>query len=141
MNKILISDDDEAIQVLYADALTEEGFVVVVTGDDSGLLELIAQERPDLIVLEIKLGEYSRLDLLQDIRNTYHNLPVILCTAYSIFKYDLRSIAADYSVMKSADLKELREKIKMAFEAHERFLAKPTPPSVQHMPNPRQYTY
>jgi DNA-binding response OmpR family regulator len=54
--------------------------------------------------------------LLQDIRREFYNIPVILCSAYSSFKGDLKSIAADYYVVKSADLSELKQKIKMALE-------------------------
>jgi len=121
MNRILIVDDEKAIQLLYADELTEEGYEVITTGDGSGTLELIEQKRPDLVVLDIKLGENDGLDLLQDIRNTYYDLPVVMCTAYPDFKYDLKSIAADYYVVKSSDLRELKEKVKMAFEGSEQF--------------------
>ena len=53
MNKILIVDDDEPIQILYADELTEEGYDVITTGDGVGLLGLIAEAQPDLVVLDI----------------------------------------------------------------------------------------
>jgi len=122
VNKILIVDDEKAIQIIYTEELIEEGYEVVTTIDGSQLLELVAQERPDLIVLDIRLGQYDGLDLLQDIRNTYYDLPVILCTAYSIFKYDLKSIAADYYVCKSSNLQELKLKIKMALEGRKQFL-------------------
>jgi hypothetical protein len=39
-----------------------------------------------------------------------------MCTGYPDFKYDLKSIAADYYVVKSSDLRELKAKIRMAFE-------------------------
>ncbi len=116
MHKILVVDDEKSIQMLYADELTKEGYEVISSGDGSRLLELIEQETPDLIVLDIRLGEFSGLDLLQDIRNTNYDLPVILCTAYSTFKYDIKSIAADYYVDKSSDLDELKHKIKTALE-------------------------
>jgi len=118
MNKILIVDDEEAIQLLYSEELTEEGYDVVTSGQVTRLMELITQKRPDLIVLDIKLGKYDGLDLLQDIRNTWNNLPIILCTAYPSFKYDLKSIAAGYYVVKSSDLRELKLKIKMALEGN-----------------------
>jgi two-component system response regulator (stage 0 sporulation protein F) len=102
MSRILIVDDEESIQILYAHEFTEERYEAITTADGSRHLELIEQERPDLIVLDIVLGEYNGLDLLQDIRNSYYNLPVILCTAYSPFKYDLKSIAADHYVLKSS---------------------------------------
>ena len=101
MNRILVVDDEESFQVLYADELTEEGYEVITIGDGSKLMEVIEQKRPDLVLLDIKLGKYDGLDLLQDIRNAYYDLPVILCTAYYDFRYDLKSIAADYYVIKS----------------------------------------
>ena len=122
MNKILIVDDDVPIQILYTDELTEEGYDVITTGDGVGLLGLIEEAQPNLVVLDIRLGETNGLDLLQDIRNTYYELPVILCSAYSAFKYDLKSIAADYFVVKSSDFSELKVKIKMALEARNQFL-------------------
>jgi DNA-binding response OmpR family regulator len=122
MKKILIMDDEKSIRLLYADELSEEGYEVITLGDASRLLEVIEQKEPDLIVLDIKMGEYDGLDLLQDIRNTNYNIPVILCTAYSNFKYDLRSIAADYYVVKGSNLEELKLKIKMAIEGSAKFL-------------------
>ena len=116
MNKILIVDDDKSIQMLYAEELTEEGYDVITCGDGSRLMDLIGQERPELIVLDIRLGELNGLDLLQDVRNTYNDLPVILCTAYPTFEYDIKSIAADYYVNKSSNLQELKVKIKTALE-------------------------
>jgi len=119
MNRVLVVDDEKAIRMLYADELTEEGYDVIATGDGSGLMALIEQKRPDLVLLDIKMGKYNGLDLLQDIRNAYYDLPIVMCTAYPDFKYDLKSIAADYYVVKSSDLRGLKAKIKMAFEGGE----------------------
>ena len=122
MNKILIVDDEKAIRILYADELTEEGYDVMTSGDGSRVLELIEDKSPDLIVLDISLGKQNGLDLLQDIRNAYNDMPVILCTAYPAFKYDLKSIAADDYVVKSSNLSELKLKIKMTMENKMEFL-------------------
>ena len=119
MNKLLIVDDEKSIRILYQDELTEEGYDVITLSDGAKVLEVIEQWRPDLILLDIKLGEYDGLDLLQDIRNRDYDMPVILCSAYVHFKFDLRSIAADYYVVKNSDLNELKTKIKMAIESSE----------------------
>jgi len=124
MNKILVLDDNKSIQLLYSDELTEEGYQVVTSGDGSRVMELIEKESPDLIVLDTRLGKYDGLDLLQQIRNTYNDLPVILCTAYPTFKRGLKSIAADYYVHKSSNLKELKLRVKMALEGERAFLSK-----------------
>jgi two-component system, response regulator, stage 0 sporulation protein F len=121
MRKLLLVDDDEAIRMLYSEELSEEGYDVVSIGGASGLLQLIERESPDLIVLDINLDKCSGLDLLQDIRNIHYDLPVVLCTAYGMFKDDLKSISADYYVVKSSNLNELKEKIRMALESDQDF--------------------
>jgi DNA-binding response OmpR family regulator len=117
MAKILIVDDEEHIRFLYSEELTEAGYEVITAEDGNMLLEKIEREEPDLIVLDIKMVDYNGLDLLQDIRNKFYNLPVILCTAYDTFKEDMKSIAADFYVIKSFDLTELKNKINMALDA------------------------
>jgi DNA-binding NtrC family response regulator len=122
MDRILVVDDEESIQILYADELNEEGYEVFTTGDASNLMDMIEQVRPDLIILDIRLGEYDGLDLLQDIRNIRYNMPVILCTGYPGFKRDLRAIAADFYELKSSDLRGLKRKIKLALEGGRQML-------------------
>ncbi len=118
MKKILIVDDEDVIRMLYGEELEDEGYNVTTTGTGHGLIGLVESEKPDLIILDIKMAEHNGLDLLQDIRKEFYNIPVILCSAYSSYKGDLKSIAADYYVVKSADLSELKQKIKMALEGH-----------------------
>jgi two-component system response regulator (stage 0 sporulation protein F) len=122
MNRILIVDDDRSIQLLYEDALTEEGYEVITAGDRSRVLGLIEKKRPDLIVLDIGLGDYNGLHLLQAIRHRYIDLPVILCTAYPAFAHDLKSAAADYYLVKSSDLGELKLKVEMAMNGRAQVL-------------------
>jgi DNA-binding response OmpR family regulator len=116
MAKILIVDDEEHIRYLYSEELSEAGYEVITADNGYRLLERIEEEKPDLVVLDIKMVDYNGLDLLQDIRNKFYNLPVILCTAYDTFKEDMKSIAADFYVIKSFDLTELKNKIAMALE-------------------------
>jgi two-component system response regulator VanR len=71
MSNILIVDDDRTIRFLYREELTYEGYSVITTDDCRHLLKLIDDKNPDLVVLEIVIGKYNGLDLLQKIRNTY----------------------------------------------------------------------
>jgi len=117
MAKILIVDDEEHIRYLYSEELSEAGYEVITAESGHMLLEKIEEEKPDLVVLDIKMVDYNGLDLLQDIRNKFYAMPVVLCTAYDTFKEDMKSIAADFYVIKSFDLTELKKKIAMALEA------------------------
>jgi DNA-binding response OmpR family regulator len=120
MNKILVIDDDPGIRLLYTEEFIDEGYDVVTYEGGKELMNVIKKEAPDLVVLDIGLGEGSGLDILRDIRNTY-NLPVILCTAYHHLTYDVRTVAADYCLLKRSDTSDLKLKVRMAFEGMRRF--------------------
>ncbi len=117
MAKILIVDDEEGIRMLYKMELEDDGYEVITLPDGKELMEVVDRERPDCLVLDIKMKDYNGLDLLQQIRKRYYDLPVILNSAYSSFKVDLKAVAADYYVVKSSDLTQLKEKLRVALEA------------------------
>jgi two-component system, response regulator, stage 0 sporulation protein F len=117
MAKILIVDDEEHIRMLYQVELQDEGYQVATAADGNKLIERIECEKPDLVILDIKMAGYNGLDLLQEIRNRFYNLPVILCSAYDSFKRDMKSIAADFYVVKSSDLTQLKKTIVRALES------------------------
>ncbi|OLN29328.1 response regulator [Desulfovibrio sp. DV] len=113
--KILVVDDEKHIRMLYQEELEGEGYQVVVSDGEDDILPLLEKVSPDVVVLDIKLGgNRSGLDLLQEIRGKDQAIPVILSTAYDSFQHDLKSIAADYYVVKSVDLGELKSKVAQA---------------------------
>ncbi len=115
--KILVVDDEKHIRMLYQEELEGEGYDVVTSDGEEDILPLMERVAPDVVVLDIKLGaNRSGLDLLQEIRGKDQVVPVILSTAYDSFQHDLKSIAADYYVVKSVDLSELKSKVAMAME-------------------------
>jgi len=116
MRKIFIVDDEEHIRLLLSEELKEAGYEVITAEGGYKILDRIEEEKPDLVILDIKMAEYNGLDILQDIRNHFYDLPVILSTAYDSFKEDIKSIAADHYVVKSYDLTELKKKIAIALE-------------------------
>ena len=118
MARILLVDDEEYIRRFYTEELSEEGHKVFTVATGHNLLKRIDSLQPEAVVLDIRLVDYDGLELLQEIRNLYHDLPVILCTAYDTYKSDLKSITADYYVVKSFDLSELKMAIERAIEGH-----------------------
>jgi DNA-binding response OmpR family regulator len=120
MNRVLIVDSDPAIQLLYEEELSEEGYDVVCSDGEKGLVQLIDAKRPDLIILDLKLRSRRALSLLQDIRKAFHGIPILATTAYPVFQIDLKSVGADAYVTKSSDLTGLKRQI-------EKCLAPPGP--------------
>lgn len=113
--KILVVDDEKHIRMLYREELEADGYTVTTSDGEEDILDVIGREEPTIVILDIKLGvNRSGLDLLQEIRTKDQQIPVILSTAYDSFQHDLKSIAADYYVVKSVDLTELKDKVRMA---------------------------
>ncbi|RNC70653.1 MAG: response regulator [Desulfuromonadales bacterium] len=112
MARLLVVDDESSIRLLYSQELVDEGYDVVTAATAAEAVDRLKESEFDLIVLDIKLKNESGLDLLQKIVKERHNLPVVLCTAFSCFKDDFSAWLADGYVVKSSDLTELKEEVK-----------------------------
>ena len=110
--KILVVDDESHIRMLYQEELQATGFEVALSDGQEPIMQVIEREKPDAVVLDIKLaGAVTGLDLLQTIRAANTTLPVILSSAFESFQYDLKAIAANAYCVKSIDLTGLKETI------------------------------
>ena len=116
--KILIVDEYKLVQNLLAAELNDEGYEVESFYSPAGLLKEIRDNKPDLVIMETCFENNDGLEILQEIRNNYYNLPVIIWTVSSTKRYDLRALAADYYIVKSPDIDELKQKIKKALETN-----------------------
>jgi DNA-binding response OmpR family regulator len=117
MNKILIVDDDPALSLYYQEEFIEEGYDVITSEDYEHCMRDIVSFNPDLVLLTVDERRGDGLEKLQEIRNTYYDLAVILSAHDPHVKYDPRCMAADYIVLKNSDVAELKRKVLMAFDA------------------------
>ena len=112
MTKILIVDDEENVRKLYSEELGNDGYETLLAENISEAIASVHDDDPDLIILDIKLGEESGIDALAKIVEERKDLPVIINSAYSVYKDNFRTWAADAYIVKSADLDPLKDKIK-----------------------------
>jgi DNA-binding NtrC family response regulator len=112
MAKILIVDDEVNVRKLYSEELKNDGYATVAAANIGEAVDAIEKETPDLIILDIKLGEESGIDCLMEIVERHKNLPVIINSAYSVYKDNFQTWAADAYIIKSSDLKPLKDKVK-----------------------------
>ena len=112
MTKILIVDDEVNVRKLYSEELQSEGYHTLSASTVMEALETVEKEEPDLVILDIKLGEESGIDALMKIARQRKHLPVILNSAYSIYRDNFQTWAADAYIVKSVDLTPLKEKIR-----------------------------
>ncbi len=112
MRTILVVDDEEAIRLLYREELQEAGYLVEVASDGSEALRMVQESRPDLMTIDIKMPGMDGIELLRRVREIHRDLPIVICTAYGDFKQDFGTWASDAYLTKSADLAELKAKIR-----------------------------
>ena len=110
--KILIVDDEENIRFLYEQELIDEGYQTVLAQDGKECLEKVEAESPDLIILDIRMPKMDGLEAIGKIIELNKSIPIIINTAYSTYKDDFMSWAADAYVVKSYDLDSLKSTIK-----------------------------
>jgi signal transduction histidine kinase len=80
--RILIVDDDDLIQTLAKTALEGAGFRADACGTVQEALELVRQDPPDLLILDIKLPDGSGKDVCREFRKSGNDAPVLFLTAF-----------------------------------------------------------
>ena len=81
--KILIVDDDQDIITMLQDRLDASGYRTVTAADGQRGLELVEQESPNLLLLDLALPRLNGMDVLKRLAQTRNmdDLPVIVMTA------------------------------------------------------------
>ena len=80
MAKILVIDDEQSIRELLNTLLHRKGYDVVLAESGKKGLELFRRERPDVMVLDLKMPGMDGLTVLQQVRSLEPKQPVIILT-------------------------------------------------------------
>ena len=112
METLLVVDDEAHQRMLYQEELSDEGYQIILARNGKEAVEKILKIVPDLIVLDIRMPVMDGLEALGKIIGKKRTIPIIIHSAYSSYKDDFMSWAADDFVVKSADLTELKRKIR-----------------------------
>ncbi len=92
MKPVWVIDDDRSIRWVFEKALTRENIAFRTFSSADEALGVLASEAPQIIVSDIRMPGESGLKLLQQARERYPHMPVIIMTAYS----DLESAVAAF---------------------------------------------
>lgn len=114
--KVLIVDDEEEFASALAERLILRGFESKVEIDGESALVSIEKDRPDVVILDIKMPGIGGFEVLRRIKLSHPQLPVILLTGYGSTNNGMKGMelgAYDY-LIKPVDIKELIRKIEAA---------------------------
>lgn len=129
MADILVVDDDQAVAKAFEHFLRYEGHECRLASSAADAIRLIRQRRPNLVMMDVRMPGVDGLQALQQIRETFPDVYVVIMTAYGTSQTSIDAIRAgafDY-LTKPLDLDELREVIRKALEAQKISIATSAP--------------
>lgn len=107
MSKVLIVDDEPHLRLLYETELRRAGFQTMTASNATQGLEYVETMKPDLVILDIRMAGMDGIEALQHILERDTTIPVVLNTAFSSYRDNYLTWAADAYVTKSSDVTEL----------------------------------
>jgi two-component system, OmpR family, alkaline phosphatase synthesis response regulator PhoP len=117
--KILIVEDEEAMQRAVSEALVNQGFTTITADDGEEGLSASLKEHPDLILLDIFMPKMDGLVMLQKLRldDWGKTAPVIILTnvnpnSNSVINSVLKDEPAYYLIKSDVKLEGIVEKVK-----------------------------
>lgn len=115
-HRILVLDDELAIQQLLKSILEGEGYDVVHTDDGTVALNIIATQGVDLIIQDLRMSKMNGLDFLRQLKERHPLIPSIVLTAFGTFgtAVEAMRLGAYTHLSKPFDTEEMRETVSRA---------------------------
>lgn len=107
---VLVVDDDPSIRLLCRVNLELDGYDVAEAGTLAQARAIIAERRPDVVVLDVHVAGADGRDLLTELRETRPGLPVALLTG-TADREELLRAGADALIPKPFTIEELRDTV------------------------------
>ena len=86
MSKVLLVEDNELNMKLFYDLLTIQKHEVIVSKDGVDVINITKKEKPQLILMDIQIGEISGIDLIKQLKRNAEtkDIPIIAITAFAM---------------------------------------------------------
>jgi two-component system nitrogen regulation response regulator GlnG len=119
MDKLLLIDDEADVQYSFRRIFDTPGIEISTASSGEEGLKLIPKINPDLVMMDVRMGGISGLEMLRRLRQIDAKLPVIIMTAYGTTQTAIEAMklgAYDY-VLKPFDVPKLKRLVADALEA------------------------
>ena len=116
--KILIIDDEAIALQNLMHVLKKEGYAILGTQSSTEALELLARERFDLVLTDLKMEKVDGMQILARTRESYPDSEVIMITGYATLETAIEAmkLGAYHYIAKPFKLDEVRKVVKEALE-------------------------
>ena len=113
--KIMLADDHILIREGLRQLLEFDGSIKVVAeaGDGEECLELLEENKPDVLLLDINMPKKNGIEVLKNIKERNIEIKVLILTVHNEIEYLMKAveIGVDGYIMKDSDLDELKNAI------------------------------
>jgi two-component system OmpR family response regulator len=119
--RVLVVEDDRTMRHLVVNYLAEHNIRVTAASGREEMIRRFAGEEPDLVILDLRLGQDDGLDLLREIRSR-SDVPVIITTGHRRDEIDRvvgLELGADDYIIKPFGLRELLARIRAVLRRRE----------------------
>src|SRR3974390_2891708 len=119
MSKLLLIDDEADVQYSFQRILDSPEIELTTASSGEEGLRLLPKLKPDLVIMDVRMGGMTGLETLRRIRQMDTKLLVILMTAYGTTQTAIEAMklgAYDY-LLKPFDVPKLKEIVANAFKA------------------------
>lgn len=119
--KVLIADDEKNVLKMLTTVFSHAGNQIVCADNGKDALRLFKQDKPDIVLMDIRMPEMSGIESLQLMRKFDADTPIILMTAYAAVETAVEALrlgAFDY-VIKPFELDELKLLMSRAIQLRE----------------------
>lgn len=122
IGRILIVEDDPAVQKALKRLFESEGYTVEVQGNGQSALESFQRAQPAVIILDLRLPKLSGGDLCKQVKSQVPTLPIVVLSATSDVsdKVLLLELGADDYVTKPFSPRELLARVRAALRHNQR---------------------
>jgi UDP-3-O-[3-hydroxymyristoyl] N-acetylglucosamine deacetylase len=79
---ILVVDDEDDVRESVREVLSDEGYRVVDTADGARVLDMIRDERPELVLLDIWMPQVDGIGLLKEIKSQEPDINVVMVSGH-----------------------------------------------------------
>ena len=79
--KILVVDDEQAVRESLRRYLQFNGYDVLLASDGMEALDVIAEEQPDLTILDVMMPKLDGLGVCRELRSSGYDRPILMLTA------------------------------------------------------------
>jgi DNA-binding response OmpR family regulator len=113
--KILIAEDDRSLLSALQEKFTKEGLSVVTAVDGEEGLTVAKKEKPDLLLLDIKMPKIDGITMARKLKEAGTDVPIIFLTNLDDVKHISDAIEvskSDYLIKSDWDLDDIVKKVK-----------------------------